>query len=236
MTDPAPESIAPPAPSEPAPRLKDQPDWMYLIREFKELYRGTAGGSLKIRTHQKAVRERINRMLGRDPAFVARVPETKPVTAHLKRALDNGRREATEPTVRAIESIVTQLTWLYGYEKVPRGLTQKYAYAEIAGPVGPIYSEELILGLVLFAPKCTYPAHSHDGLTESYYVLSGAVSENEDGVWAPGSLIFNPPGRMHRITVSDREPALLSYAWHGPADKLAHQKMVFTRAPARRKT
>ncbi|MEM6906492.1 MAG: dimethlysulfonioproprionate lyase DddL, partial [Pseudomonadota bacterium] len=43
------------------------------------------------------------------------------------------------------------------------------------------------------------------------------------------SLIFNPPGRMHRITVSDREPALLAYAWHGPREKLAGQKMVFSK-------
>jgi dimethylpropiothetin dethiomethylase len=85
------------------------------------------------------------------------------------------------------------------------------------------------LGMVLFAPKCTYPAHSHEGLTESYYTLSGSVSENDDGVYAPGSLIFNPPGRMHRITVSDSEPSLLSYAWHGPKEKLAGQKMVFRR-------
>lgn len=82
---------------------------------------------------------------------------------------------------------------------------------------------------MLFAPGCTYPAHAHEGLTESYYVLSGTVSENDDGVYAPGSLIFNPPGRMHRITVGETEPALLAYAWHGPAEKLANQKMKFQR-------
>jgi dimethylpropiothetin dethiomethylase len=43
-------------------------------------------------------------------------------------------------------------------------------------------------------------------------------------------LIFNPPGRMHRITVSDSEPSLLAYAWHGPPDKLAGRKLVFKRA------
>ncbi|MEM7240465.1 MAG: dimethylsulfonioproprionate lyase family protein, partial [Pseudomonadota bacterium] len=148
----------------------------------------------------------------------------------LKRALDNGRRESTESMIRAIESILPEISWLYGYEKVPRGLAKKYAYAEFTGPSGPVVSEEIILGMVLFAPKCTYPAHSHDGLTESYYTLSGSVSENDDGVYAPGSLIFNPPGRMHRITVSDTEPALLAYAWHGPREKLTNQKMSFYRA------
>ena len=219
-----------------ADTLDDQPDWIYLLREFKELYRGNAGGSTKIRAHQRAVREAINRLMGANPAIEWQEPEDKPVTAHLKRALDNGRRETTESVCRAVESVLPHLSWLYGYDKVPRGLSKKYAYAEIAGPNGPVIAEGIILGLVLFAPKCTYPAHSHDGLTESYYTLSGAVSENDDGVWAPGSLIFNPPGRMHRITVSDREPALLAYAWHGPKDKLAHQKMTFSRPSKRRQT
>lgn len=212
------------------PWLSDRPDWGYLLREFHELYRrGKAGGSTRIRAHQRAVREAINRVVEANPPIIARVIEDKPVTAHLKRAMDNGRREPTQSIVRAIESVLPQLSWLYGYERVPRGLSKKYAYAEFVGPQGPVFSEEIILGLVLFAPACTYPAHSHDGLTESYYTLSGAVSENDDGVYAPGSLIFNPPGRMHRITVSDREPSLLSYAWHGPKQKLREQKMVFKR-------
>lgn len=212
------------------PRLDDRPDWRYLLMEFHELYRrGKAGGSTKIRTHQRAVREAIGRIMDGNPRLISREREDKPVTAHLKRAMDNGRQEPTRSMIRAIESVIPELSWLYGYEKVPLGLAQKYAYAELAGPLGPVHTEEIVLGLVLFAPKCTYPAHSHDGLTESYYTLSGAVSENDDGVYAPGSLIFNPPGRMHRITVSDREPSLLCYAWHGPKQKLAGQKMTFKR-------
>jgi dimethylpropiothetin dethiomethylase len=213
------------------PRLDDRPDWRYLLREFHELYRrGRAGGSVKIRAHQRLVREAVGRIMETNPPIVMREREDKPVTAHLKRAMDNGRQEPTRSIIRAIESVAPDLCWLYGYEKVPRGLSTKYAYAELAGPQGPVFTEEVILGLVLFAPKCTYPSHSHDGLTESYYTLSGAVSENDDGVYASGSLIFNPPGRMHRITVSDREPSLLCYAWHGSKQKLSEQKMVFKRS------
>ena len=88
------------------------------------------------------------------------------------------------------------------------------------------------LSVVFAYDRC--PPHAHDGITESYICLSGAVSENHQGVYAPGSLIFNPPGAMHRITVSDREPSLLAYAWIGPEEKLANQKMVFSRARAAR--
>jgi len=216
-----------------APRLDARPDWLYLLRDFYEMYRrGRAGGSAKIRSHQRAVRENIAKVVQANPAVLMREPSTKPVTAHFKRALDQGRREATQTVVRAIESVQHDLAWQYGYEKVPRGLSQKYAYAEFAGPYGPVISPDVILGVVLFAPKTTYPAHSHEGLTESYYVLSGAVSENDDGVYAPGSMIFNPPGRMHRITVGDSEPALLAYAWQGPREKLAKQKFAFSRKKA----
>lgn len=210
--------------------LNDQPDLVYLLREVREFYRlSGAGGSSKIRTHQRVVREAISKLIASNPEVVGVTPEDKPVTMHLRRAMDNGRAGPTWQIIRTLDAVLPQLSWLYGYEKVPRGLAKKYAFAEIAGQRGPVISPDVTVGLVLFGPKCTYPAHAHDGLTESYYVLSGTVSENDAGVWAPGSLIFNPPGTMHRITVSDREPALLVYAWHGPKDKLANQKMVFTR-------
>ncbi|MCR9109440.1 dimethylsulfonioproprionate lyase family protein [Marivita sp. XM-24bin2] len=214
------------------PRLLDRPDWLYLLRDYYELYRRlSAGGSAKIRTHQKNVRESINRVIKANAEVRELEPVSKPVSAHLRRALDNGRMERHAPFIRALESVQQHFVWQYGYEKVPRGLEQKYAYAELAGPTGPVITDEVILGLVLFAPGCTYPAHAHSGISESYICLSGAVSENDQGVYAPGSLIFNPPEQRHRITVADQNPALLCYAWTGEREKLANQKMVFSRGP-----
>lgn len=218
------------------PRLRDGPDWLYLLRELYDIYlRSSAGGSQRIRSHQRVVRERISKTIEANPELRIGQPTTKPVCAHLKRALDQGRLQRTAPVIRTIESITDQLSWMYGYERLPKHLTNKFAYAEIVGPHGPIIAPNIILGLVLFAPKCIYPAHSHDGITESYFCLSGSVSENDDGVYAPGSLIFNPPGRNHRITVADRDPCLLAYAWVGAPEKLSGQKMSFARnrAPAR---
>ncbi len=213
-------------------RLTDQPDWSYLLRDSYDLYRRqSAGGSPKIRSHQRAVREGISRVIKANAELRFPEPATKPVVSHLTRALNNGRLERHAPFIRAIEAIQHRLTWQFGYEKVPRGLEKKYAYAELAGPTGPVLTDDVILGLVLFAPSCTYPAHAHDGITESYVCLSGAVSENDQGVYAPGSLIFNPPEHLHRITVGDNNPALLFYAWHGSREKLREQKMVFTRKP-----
>jgi dimethylpropiothetin dethiomethylase len=211
-------------------RLTDLPDWRYLLREFYEMYRHlSAGGSDSIRAHQRAVREAINSVIRADPPVRPLEPTLKPVTAHLRRALDEGRQERHAPVIRAIEAVRDNLSWQYGYEKVPRGLERKFAYAEFVGPNAPVATCKIIVGIVLFAPGCTYPAHAHRAITESYICLSGAVSENHQGVYAPGSLIFNPPGHMHRITVSNFEPALLAYSWMGSEEALAHQKMVFSR-------
>ena len=211
-------------------RLSDRPDWLYLLREMYELYRGLpSGGSDRIRAHQRAVREAISRVMKAKPALQLDPSEMLPVTAHLTRALDRAEGHSTASAARSVRAIRDDLIWRYGYEKVPRGRRASYGYAEFCGPNGPVVTDEVILGLVLFAPGCTYPAHAHKGITESYVCLSGAVSENHQGVWAPGSLILNPPGHMHRITVSDREPALLAYAWIGPREELVSQKMVFAR-------
>ena len=196
--------------------LSSRPDWMYLLRDLYEFYRTIpAGGSKTIRNHQRLVRERISRALSSNAELRERVPMQKPVTAHLSRAFARGRLERHAPFMSTLETISPELEWLYGYEKVPRGLEKKFAFAELAGPFGPVVVDDVILGLVLFAPGCTYPAHSHDGITESYICLTGAVSENDAGVYAPGSLIFNPPGHLHRITTADQQPSLLAYAWVG---------------------
>lgn len=212
------------------PHLRELPDWRYLLQEYYELYRFLpSGGSTRIRAHQRSVREAISRVLKSNPPIGRQPAASKPVTAHLKRALDEGRGDRMGKMVRALESVQADLSWQYGYEKVPKGLQDSYAYAEVTGPNGPIVTEEIILGIVLFAPGCTYPAHAHTGITESYVCLSGAVSENHQGVYVPGSMIFNPPQHLHRITVGVSEPALLAYAWMGTQTDLADQKMVFTR-------
>ncbi|MEO0484697.1 MAG: dimethylsulfonioproprionate lyase family protein [Pseudomonadota bacterium] len=210
--------------------IADVPDWRYLLREVYELYRFmSSGGSKPIRAHQRAVREAINRCLRANPTVALRDPHKLPVTAHLTRALSEGGDGATRPAVRALRPIADQLSWEYGYDRIPKGLARSYGYAEIAGPRGPVVTDELIVGVVLFAPGCIYPAHAHEGISESYVCLSGTVSQNNYGVFAPGSMIFNPAGSKHRITVSDVEPALLGYAWTGAAEVLRANKMVLSR-------
>ncbi|MFZ5964502.1 dimethylsulfonioproprionate lyase family protein [Thalassococcus sp. BH17M4-6] len=205
-----------------APRLADCPNWIYLLREFESLYRhGSAGGSKAIRSHRKRVRETLTSVIDGNPAMRQRAPVLKPVTAHLDRALDLAERDVLAGLGRALARVRQDLTWEWGYEKMPRALERKYAYCEVLGPQGPVFSERLVLGFVLFAPKTTYPQHSHKEIEESYISVAGAWSENDSAVFAPGSLILNRSEHEHRITTGEREPCLLAYAWVGSSDRLA---------------
>ncbi|MEM7641301.1 MAG: dimethylsulfonioproprionate lyase family protein [Pseudomonadota bacterium] len=221
-------------PAEPTPpskagsglRLNAQPDWLYLLREFDALYRyGSAGGSKAIRSHRKGVRDALSTVIAANPELDIRVPAEKPVTAHFSRALDLGERAAMQGMARALREIRDRLTWEYGYDRLPQSLAQKYAYCEVLGPRGPVPSDRLILGFVLFAPQTTYPQHNHEHIEESYISISGAWSENNAAVYAPGSLILNRSGENHRITTGDLDPCLLAYAWTGSKTALQQPGM-----------
>ena len=210
--------------------LSDLPDWLYLLHEYYAFYRDlSAGGSPVIRAHQRAVRTAVRSLIKANSPVRCVEAAQRPVTGHLRRALDQGRLERHASMIRALEAVQCDLRWEIGYRKPPPGLERKFAYAEIAGPSGPVQAENVIVGIVLFAPGCTYPAHAHSGISESYICLSGAVSENHQGVYGPGSMIFNQPGHTHRITVSDWEPALLAYAWSGSAEALRQHNFAFSR-------
>lgn len=209
--------------------LFDRPNWVYLLREFESLYRyGSHGGSRAIRSHRRRVRETLASLIAANPPLVERPPHEKPVVAHLQRAIDLGRRGVLAGFSRALMHVTPELTWEYGYDRVPRGLKDKYAYCEIMGPHGPILADRLILGFVLLAPNTTYPQHHHKGIEESYISIAGAWSENDAAIYAPGSLILNKAEQEHRITTGELEPCLLAYAWIGPAERLAAPGMTFS--------
>jgi len=212
-------------------KLNDNPDWLYLLRDFDNVYRrGSAGGSAVIRGHQRRVRDILSLAMKVNPGFATRAPEEKPVVRHLGRALDLASTGPLAGMARTIARVAPELTWEWGYERLGRNLGNRYAYCEVLGPKGPVVADSLIVGLVLFAPATTYPQHSHPDIEESCVSLGGAWSENDGAVYAPGSMILNRSGHEHRITIGDREPCLLAYAWIGPPDRLRNPDMKFSRA------
>ena len=214
----------------PGRRLSDDADMLYVLRDVDEVYRrSSAGGSKIIRSHQRRVRETLGRLIETNPPLVATDRADKPVTAHLPRALELGATGPLGRLARTAGRIAPGLSWAYGYERMPRALTRRFAYAEIAGPAGPVIADGIIVGMVLFAPGTVYPQHAHEDIEESYVSIAGAWSENDGAVYAPGSLILNRSGDHHRITVGDKDPCLLVYAWLGRPERLRAPGMVFSR-------
>lgn len=211
--------------------LTDKPDWRYLLKDILDLYSfSSSGGSAAIRRHQKSVAKALNACIGGNARVIQTETSQRPVCAHLPRALDLGCEGPLAGLVKAVDRVSSRFSWQYGYRTMPRSLARKYAFAELLGPRGPVVGSDIVLGLVLFAPGTTYPVHAHEGITESYVCLSGTSSENDAGVHAPGSLIFNPPGQQHRITTGRSAPCLLLYAWTGTRQALAEPEMVLDRS------
>lgn len=211
--------------------LTDKPDWLYLFKDIHDLYRfSSSGGSASIRSHQRSVAKTLNACIKGNARVIRNDPSQRPVCVHLPRALDLGSEGPLAGLVKAVGRVSSRISWQYGYRAMPKALARKYAFAELLGPRGPVLGSDLVLGLVLFAPGTTYPVHAHDGITESYVCLSGTSSENDAGVHAPGSLIFNPPGQQHRITTGRSAPCLLLYAWTGTHQALAEPEMVLDRS------
>ncbi|MEM1266320.1 MAG: dimethlysulfonioproprionate lyase DddL, partial [Pseudomonadota bacterium] len=62
------------------PLSSTAPDWYYVLLELWELYRYLpAGGSDRIRSHQRTVREAISRVMQSDPEIRLPEPCEKPV-------------------------------------------------------------------------------------------------------------------------------------------------------------
>ena len=207
------------------------PLWRYVLQDYQALYRaGSAGGSAPILAHMADVAEALTKILAERPEPATTQEQFLPVAVHLQRALHGAEGFVTAHLARSISLVGEHLDWRYGYEEMPSDLQARFAFAEVVGPVGPIRHAGIKLGLVLFAPGTTYPTHSHAGITESYINISGYMSENDTGVYAPGSLIFNPPGHQHQITTAGEEPCLLAYAWTGEAAALEDHRAHFSNA------
>ena len=87
--------------------LNNCPDWRYLLLECYELYRHLdSGGSELIRSHQRKVREAISRTMKANPQINTDVIADKPVTKHLKRALDESKSiPHVSAAIRPLETI-----------------------------------------------------------------------------------------------------------------------------------
>lgn len=208
---------------------KATPEWLALLAAFDAAYGQAAdAGSAPIADHTARLRQALARVQAGPPRLSPRPAADKPVTRWLPAALAAATRGPFADMAMALLAVADRLTWEYGYASLPEALARDYAYCEILGPQGPILADDLILGLVLFAPGTHYPPHHHKGIEESYLALSGRWSQNHAASHAPGSLVLNPPATEHEITTGSAGPCLLAYGWMGDPRRLAAPGMVLS--------
>ena len=194
--------------------------WTGLLRETARLYeREVSGGSNPIKDHAAQVCARITRLLGAPLHHQDRRPATLPVVSLWPHTIDMARSQITSRLAGVLSRLAPSLAWLHGYKNLPPAMRERFAFSRLVGPKGHVYADDFALGLVLFAPNCTYPEHRHPNISESYIVVAGQMSQNDSGVFRPPSLLYNPPGHTHHITTGNHSPCLLLYVWIGdPAD------------------
>ena len=201
--------------------------WSRVISQYLGLYQSFFSATSSAgKGHQQEVIAKLKEQQDDFELTFVKEPEEKPVCEYLSQVIRSETNKFTNPLLNSIKKVRDSLTWEYGYIDLPSDLKQKYAYTELLGPDGPILGQELILGLVLLAPGCLYPEHSHEQIAESYVVLSGTVTVNNNQDFSTGDSIYNSPGEKHELATAN-VPCLLAYTWTGDKEILANNAMEF---------
>lgn len=161
--------------------------------------------------HLKFVAEELDKLKG-DLKTLKVKKETKPVVSYLSQISSDNRDDDYKMIIKNLKELKNELFWRYGYQNPTQKMIEKYAYTEIIGPEGPIYSEELIIGFVLLAPDFYYPKHKHSQIEESYLFLNDKTFYNK-AILTEGSFILNEAGKIHELKSAAENPALILYSW-----------------------
>jgi quercetin dioxygenase-like cupin family protein len=142
-----------------------------------------------------------------------------PVAEYLNTALSvPAGNPVIDGILAALREVAPVLPWKYNYAPGRGGAADagRVAWAELIGPVAPVVSDELCVGVTLIAPLTLYPAHHHPA-AELYGVLSGTArwqSPAADRDRTPGEFIYHQPGIVHAMETHD-QPLLAAYTWTG---------------------
>jgi mannose-6-phosphate isomerase-like protein (cupin superfamily) len=158
-----------------------------------------------------------------DPTQIyPREPQAAAVCCWLETAIDAAAEQPTQPVAAALRPLAPLLRWEQTYAARPElaAFFANYAYADLVGPRGLVFSADLTLGVLLLGPHTLYPSHAHPAV-ELYTVLSGtACWQQGHEPWAeqpPGSCLLHPSWQPH-ATQTHTEPLLALYAWLGTLD------------------
>lgn len=192
-----------------------------LYLTFESVY---PADSQPMTSHLRKVKDGFKRVI-EHPELHPRTPQDKPVVSYLKNTLKMGAYFNESPIYKTLGFMGHQLTWEYGYHDLPEDLADRYAYAEVVGPRGPVVCDSLIAGMVLLGPSCHYPSHRHPGIEASYVCLAGSVAINDTMVLTTNAFGYFAPSQSHWLATDKEIPALLAYAWTADPNTLKNYRM-----------
>jgi histidine ammonia-lyase len=123
---------------------------------------------------------------------------------------------ATADLRAPLATLAPSLRWRQNPTYANADFLDGYGYCELLGPAGHLRDESMAIGLLLLAPRVTYPEHAHPA-TETYVVLGGRAEWRQgERDWrrrAPGERIEHASGEPHAMRTT-AEPLLAAYLWH----------------------
>ncbi|TDQ77621.1 dimethlysulfoniopropionate lyase [Dongia mobilis] len=155
-----------------------------------------------------------------NPAYTPTVP-LRTYNHLLEPALDLAEDFVLADVARATRPVMGALPWHYNYpaHDGDQDLGANIAFAEFAGPMGPLQTAHARLGFTLIGPDTFYPMHAHPAV-ELYLVVSGHATWQVPGearVVPPGGFVLHRSGQPHAMQTHS-EPLLAVYAWQGDLD------------------
>ena len=126
----------------------------------------------------------------------------------------------TSPLVHAVQQAVFHVNWQFIYTKdeVGQHFLDNYAYFELIGPTGHIWSDQCCAFIGYWGPGLFYPAHNHTS-EELYFVLAGHALFASDGdgpaTLGPAAHRLHASHQPHVMTTTD-SAILTLVLWRGP--------------------
>ena len=150
--------------------------------------------------------QQMARVLRRTPMHIQNVRCDNPLGDELETALELAGQlgESVSKYVPSFSEFADELPW---YRRAARGdvvFEHGHINAEIIGPKGLVFSDDITVGVTLMRPDIVYPDHHHPP-EEVYIVLSpGFWRQNNEEWWSPGpgGYVYNPPDILHAMKSS----------------------------------
>ncbi len=147
--------------------------------------------------------KQMTRVLQRTPMHLRSVRRENPLADELETALSVAGKfgRSVSKFVPSFSKFADQLPW---YRRAAHGdviFEHGHINAEIIGPKGIVFSDEITVGVTLMRPDIVYPDHHHPP-EEVYIVLSsGFWRQNNEEWWAPGpgGYVYNAPDILHAM-------------------------------------